>query len=148
MRARPAQALVESMRSTSCDVTGQRHLVASATAREVTGGRHQMLPDSRGSRFLIDDDIFDDREGLQRMTKMRDDNHMTGPGDFARDLGDEDGVIAIAREAIECRREPRPRNSQAQVIPQMKLVVEFLQARQIRFSSTTDPGRGVVARGF
>ena len=104
------------MRSASSDVTGQRQLVASASARQVAGGRHQMLPDSRRARFLIDDDILDNREGLQRMTKMTDDDHMAGPDDFPRDLSDEDRVITIACKAIECGRKPRLRNSQAHVI--------------------------------
>lgn len=116
MGAGPSEAFVESVRAGPRDVTGERELVASALPREVACRRHQMLPDARGARLRIDDDILDDGERLQRMTEVRNDNHVTGAHDFARDLRDDDGVIAIAREAIECRRELRPRNSQAQVI--------------------------------
>lgn len=114
--ALPSETFIESMRAGPRDVTGERELVASAPTREVAGGRHQMLSDSRGARVRIDDDILDDGERLQRVAEMRDDDHVTAADDFARDLGDEDGVIAIAREAIEGCRKPRPRNSQAQVI--------------------------------
>ena len=126
------------MGSTSRDIAGERQLVASAAPREVAGGRHQMLPDSRGARLRIDDDILDNREGLQRMTQMRDDDQVAGADDFARDFGDEDRMIAIASQTSERRGEPGPRNSQAHVIVEMKLVVEFLQSRKIELVRAAD----------
>jgi len=95
------------MRARTRDVTGERQLIASAPTREVARGRHQMLPDSGGARVRIDHHIFDDRERLQRMTEMRDDDHVTGADDFSLDFSDENCVIPIAREAIEGRRELR-----------------------------------------
>ena len=109
MGARPSEAFVESVRAGHARCYWSAPACSICAAREVACRRHQMLPDSRGARLRIDDDILDDGERLQRMTEMRNDNHVTGADDFARDLGDEDGVIAIAREAIECRRELRPR---------------------------------------
>ncbi len=148
VRARPSEALVESMRSAARDVTAQRHLVAFAAAREVASGRHQMLPDSEGARVLVDDDILDDGERLQRMTQMRHDDHVAGPDDFASDLGDEDRMIAVACEAIECRRESRPLNSQVQVIVEMKLIVEFLQPWKIELVCASDSYRGRIVGGI
>jgi|SRR5579872_597585 len=104
------------MRAWTRDVTGERYFVASAAAREVAGSLHQMLPDSRRARVRIDHDIFHDRERLQRMAEVRNDDHMAGADELAGDLGHEDGVIAIARKAIEGGGELRLRDSQAQVI--------------------------------
>ena len=146
--ARPSEALVKFVRTRPCNVTGERELVASTPTREVARDRHQILPDSRGARVRIDDDIFDYRERLQRMTQVRHDDHMTGADDFTGGFSYEDRVIAIAREAIEGRRELRRRYSQAQVILQVQLIVEFLQARQIGFARAPDSDRGVVASGI
>jgi len=132
------------MRSVARDVTGERQLVTSAAAREVAGSRHQMVPDSGGTRVCIDNDILHCRERLQCMTEMRHHDHMAGADNFACDFGHQDGVIAIAGEAIECSDEPRLRNSQAQVVVEMKLIVELLQSDQIGFPCAPDSYRGSI----
>jgi hypothetical protein len=114
--AGPSEAFVKSMRAAARDISGKREFVASATACEFAGGLHQMLADSGGARLGIDDNILDDRERLQRVSKVRDDDYMAGADDLAGGLGYEDRVMAVAREPIECGRELRRRNTQLQVI--------------------------------
>ena len=75
-----------------------------------------MLPDSGRTRVRIDHDIFHNREGLQRMSEMRDDDEMTRPDDIPFRFGDEERVIAIVCETIEAGGQFRPRNAQIQII--------------------------------
>src|SRR5450755_2196073 len=107
-----------------------------------------MLPDSQRTQVRIDDDVFDDRERLQRMTKMWHDDHVAGTDDFACGRGDQNRVMAVASESIECHHEPRPWNPQAQVIVEMKLIVEFPQPGKIGFACAADLNRGRIVGGI